>query len=119
MAHNPPRVQHPIPDDIRVFWISDYECWAGRSLEECVQASMKEFGVSREEAYEEGGDHEVPRDQWDEKCPNNEDEVIVYLPAPPRHRGPREIDWERTDWETLRETVATHDSFPALIGCRE
>lgn len=115
----PPAVQHPIPDNIRVFWINEYECWAGESLEACVQASMKEFGVKRSEATDEGA-YEVTRDKWDEiKCPNDPDEQIFYTSPKPVRGQPYEIDWERTAWETIRQSVASHDAFPVMIGGRE
>lgn len=117
MAHNPPAILHPIPDDIRVFWINEYECWAGRSLEECIEASMKEFGVTREEATD-GSEYEVAREEWDSvKCPNDPDEMVYYV-AGDKPRA-HEIDWERTPYETMRDSVASHDTFPTMIGGRE
>lgn len=120
MANVPPDQQHPIPDDIRVFWISYYECWAGRSMDECVEASMREFDVTREDAYVDGEAHEVPRETWDDvKCPNDPDERIFYTADKPDRGEERGIDWERTSYETLRQSVAMHATFPALIGQRE
>lgn len=110
-----------IPDDIRVFWINYYECWAGRSLEECIAASMKEFGVSREDAYDDSEAHEIPRDEWDgTQIPNDPDERIEYLPRNQwKNRNVAEIDWSRTPHCSLRELVADCDHYPAYIGGRE
>ena len=115
MAHNPPAVLHVIPDDIRVFWINDYECWAGRSMEECIEASMREFGVAREEAFDEDSAREIRASEWGMQIPNSEDEIIKY-----KGRGrAREIDWDRTPWCTLSEMIGEHAAFPALIGIQE
>ena len=115
MSHNPPAMQHAIPDDIRVFWINDYECWAGRSMEECVEASIREFRMSRENAFDDAAAREITADQWEQKIPNSEDEIIEYV-----GRGrEREVDWDLTPWCTLREMVAEHSTFPALVGIQE
>lgn len=115
MAHNPPAVLHPIPDDVRVFWLNDCECWAGRSMEECIEASMREFGVPREETLDEGSAREIPASEWEMRIANSEDEIIEY-----KGRGrAREIDWDKTSWCTLSEMIGEHTAFPALLGMQE
>lgn len=112
---------NPIPKEIGVFWISHYELWAGESLEACIEASMKNSGITRAEAYDPVDACEVPRAAWDDiNCPDDPDEKVEYKPREEwRDRNVMEIDWERTSHVTLRKLVQQQTSFPAYLGGRE
>lgn len=79
---------------------------------------MKMSGCSREDTVDDDG-HEIQRDEWDMKIPNDEDERIFYVDRKYARGEAREVDWERTPWETLRERVASNETFPAYLGGRE
>lgn len=114
MAHCPPEQQYPIPDGILVVWINDYECWAARSVEEAVAASMAMTGCTEEETKEDV--NYIERDLWDHiKLANDEDGYVQHLTG---EQYP-EVDWEATPYETLRESIASNESFPALVIQRE
>lgn len=45
---------------LKAFRINEFEAWAGETLEDAIQACMKECGLSREDAYDKDFAQELP-----------------------------------------------------------